>query len=134
MGNDIKGPQINDTWKKNYCNFKSNPKNVVIKILTILGVISIIFYAHNQMFNWYSYRQVYKISKDMVFIDNEFGWSDIKNKFYSVENFEEIDTKMLLSVLLKQQKEIITNLKNINSKIDLLDIKTSSKITDSTCK
>ena len=107
-----------DTSNKSCCCKKLfDTSNLCKKILISIAAIILALYVYNKTMTWYGCSQIEKISKELILIDNDFGWLTLRNRPIYVDDLDSVNNKMLLLYMIKQQKEILINQKNIESKI-----------------
>jgi len=109
--------QIDDSSKLCFCKKLFYTSNLGTKILIIIGAIILALYVYNKTITWYGCSQIEKISKELILVDNEFGWLTLRNRPIYVDDLDSVNNKMLLLHIIKQQNEILSNQKNIESKI-----------------
>ena len=103
--------------KSCYCKKFFDTSNLGTKILINIVAIIIALYVYKKTMAWYGCSQIEKISKELILVDNDFGWLTLRNRPVYVDDLDSVNNKMLLLYMIKQQKEILINQKNIESKI-----------------
>ena len=101
--------------KSCYCKKFFDTSNLGTKILINIVAIIIALYVYNKTMAWYGCSQIEKISKELILVDNDFGWLTLRNRPVYVDDLDSVNSKMLLLQIIKQQNEILKNQKNISS-------------------
>lgn len=110
-----------------YCS-KFFTKANLSKLILGLAIIFFSYFVYNKTDEWLTFYKIEKIAKNMVLEVDPFGdmYINYPGRFPTPEN---IDNKMLLSALVKQQAEIIRHQKCIEERLAKLLGTTSSNPT-----
>jgi heme/copper-type cytochrome/quinol oxidase subunit 1 len=95
-------------------------KNICLKVAACVAAIMLAVFVYNEVNRWLAYRSIERVANNFFLTTDRFGWTTISSRME--QDVDNINNKMLLYYIVKQQNEIIKKQSSIDAKLDKLNL------------